>query len=184
MSSSTATRLLTFDEFERMSDYPGKQELLRGELSELPPPKLKHNRIAHRIYERLKSIVAEAHTRGDVAKLGEVWHEMGYRFEDDSWLLPDVSITHAGQKSNDYLLGSPALAVEVISEGPSADYIDSKIKHYLDHGALQVWVVYPNRRYLWIYETGGKGEMRSGSFISDLLGGATIDLNQLFGPEN
>jgi len=184
MSSSTATRLLTFDEFERMSDHPGKQELLRGELFELPPAKLKHNRIAERIFLCLMAIVEQAHARGEAGALGEVHHEMGYRFEDDGWLLPDVSITHAGQKSNDYLLGSPALAVEVISEGPSADYIDSKIKHYLDHGALQVWVVYPNRRYLWIYETGGKGEMRSGSFISDLLGGATIDLNQLFGPEN
>jgi Uma2 family endonuclease len=109
---------------------------------------------------------------------------MGYRFEDDAWLVPDVSITHVGQHSNDYFLGAPALAIEIVSEGQTADSIDSKTQHYLDHGALQVWVVYPNRRYLWIYEKGGKGEMRSGSFASDLLGGAIIDLNQFFGPEN
>ena len=49
----TTTTLLTFEEFERLPDQPGKRELLEGELIELPPAELKHNRIAHRIYHRL-----------------------------------------------------------------------------------------------------------------------------------
>ena len=40
---------MTFEEFERLPDQPGKRELLEGELSELPPAELEHNNIAHQI---------------------------------------------------------------------------------------------------------------------------------------
>ena len=49
----TTTTLLTFEEFERLPDQPGKRELLEGELIELPPAELIHNRIAHRIWRLL-----------------------------------------------------------------------------------------------------------------------------------
>jgi Uma2 family endonuclease len=51
--------LLTFEQFEQLPDQPGKRELLRGELIELPPAKLKHNRTAHRFYEVLKPALAK-----------------------------------------------------------------------------------------------------------------------------
>jgi len=37
---------------------------------------------------------------------------MGYRFEEDGWLIPDVTITNSDQKGDDYYLASPALAIE------------------------------------------------------------------------
>jgi Uma2 family endonuclease len=36
--------LLTFEEFEQLPDRPGKDELLRGELIQMPPGKLRHNK--------------------------------------------------------------------------------------------------------------------------------------------
>jgi Uma2 family endonuclease len=44
---TTGSPLLTFKEFERLPDQPRKQELLEGELIELPPAELKHKRITH-----------------------------------------------------------------------------------------------------------------------------------------
>ena len=41
---STTTRM-TFAEFEKLPEYAGKQELLNGELIELPPPKLGHMKL-------------------------------------------------------------------------------------------------------------------------------------------
>jgi hypothetical protein len=35
---------------------------------------------------------------------------MGYRFEDDSWLIPDLSITNPDQPGEDYHLGAPWLS--------------------------------------------------------------------------
>ena len=86
----TIRRHMQFAEFETLPDHPGKRELLSGELIELPPAKQKHNQIAERIYLRLREILPEAGN----PSLGEVHHEMGYLFDDGSWLQPYVSITH------------------------------------------------------------------------------------------
>jgi Uma2 family endonuclease len=72
---------------------------------------------------------------------------MGYRIAG-GWLQPEVSITHANQKSEDYYFDSPALAVEVISNEKTADYIDKKIKVYLENSAAEVWVLYPNQQHM------------------------------------
>src|SRR5437016_4394950 len=118
---NTVIKHLTFEEFEHLPDQPGKLELLKGELIELPPAKRKHNKIAQWLFLRLFHSVTEAHGRGEAGELGEAHMEMGYKFPDGSWLQPDVSITYADQKAGDYYLGSPALAVEVVSESNSAD---------------------------------------------------------------
>jgi Uma2 family endonuclease len=166
---------MQFAEFENLPDRPGKRELLRGKLIELPPAKQKHNQIAERLYLRLREILPEA---GNSA-LGEVHHEMGYLFEDGSWLQPDVSITHVGQTVEDYYLGSPALAVEIVSESNTADEIAGKVETYLTNGASEVWILYPNRGQLWLHTHDGHAEKHSASLISGLLGGTGLDLSQL-----
>ena len=72
----TITTLLTFEEFERLPDQPGKRELLEGELIELPPAELEHNDIAHAIYDLMMPALRAAHKRGEAAQLGRVYHEM------------------------------------------------------------------------------------------------------------
>src|ERR1700686_5267362 len=93
----TVRTLLTFEEFEKLPSRPGKQELLRGELIEMPPAKRKHNKRAERLFLLLHTALAEMHTRGAALQLGEACFEMGYKLGKRSWLIPDVSITHAGQ---------------------------------------------------------------------------------------
>jgi Uma2 family endonuclease len=178
MSGTVATRM-TFADLERLPESPYRQELLHGELIELPPPKKKHNISAERFYDRLRAVITEAHAKGEVSRLGEVHFAMGYRFEEDGWLIPDVSITHAGQPGEDYHLGSPALALEVISNEKTADYIAGKVEQFLKGGALEVWVAYPSRKHLWVYTPDGKCAMHSGAFASALLGGVTIDLDEI-----
>src|SRR5580700_3694758 len=86
VSMGTVKTLLTFEEFEQLPDQPGKQELVRGELIELPPADLKHNRVSHRIYDRLKIAIEQARTCGEAHELGEAFHEMGYLLSKECWL--------------------------------------------------------------------------------------------------
>ncbi len=176
--TSSVTARITFEEFERLPDQPGKLELLRGEVIELPPAKLKHADIVHRVYERLSILLAEARARGRAGALGAVYMETGYRMGDRSCLQPDVSITHSDQQAGDYYLGSPALVVEVISDDKTADHVDGKIEEYSRNGALEIWVLYPVRKHVWVY-TSGAAEVRSGEFRTELLGGGTIDLDEI-----
>ena len=171
----TIRKQMPFAEFERLPDHPGKRELLKGELIELPAAKHKHNQIAEKMYLRLREILPE--TRNSA--LGEVHHEMGYLIEDGSWLQPDVSITHAGQKVEDYYLGAPALAVEIVSESNTADEIAGKVEIYLTDGASEVWILYPNRGQLWLHTHDGHAEKHSTTLASGLLGDAVLDLAQL-----
>ena len=173
--------LLTFEQFEQFPDKPGKRELLRGELIESPPAKLKHNQTAHGFYDLLKPALANLQSRGEAITLGEVWHEMGYQISAVSWFQPDASITHAGQAEGNYFQGAPALAIEIVSQSNPAEAIDTKIRDYLAAGALQVWVVYPKRRHLWIYETDGRAVVYSGRFALTLLPGVELDLDAILG---
>src|SRR5271154_4759982 len=103
--------LFTFEEFERMEFRPGKQELIHGELIELPPPEIKHQRISRRIFKPLDAAVEEAQARGEAIRLGVTYYETGYKFPGHSYLIPDVSVTHAKQSEDKYLEGAPAIAI-------------------------------------------------------------------------
>src|SRR5438477_12716803 len=163
--------LLTFEEFEQLPARPGKSELLKGELIELPPAEADHNRIAHRIHKRLDTTIAEAHTRGEAAQLGEVFLEMGYRLADNSWVQPDVSVTHAGQRQRKYLEGSPAIAIEIVSPGNTASAMDAKVEQYFRFGALEVWMFYPATRRAWIHKNrAAQCVLEHAAMIGQMLG--------------
>src|SRR5262245_34688931 len=107
--------LLSFEEFEQLPEQPGKSELLRGELLELPPAKLRHYRSALWLYQQLDVAIRAAHVHGECRELGEACIEAGYRLSPISWVQPDVSVTHARQSEGDYFLGAPAIAIEILS---------------------------------------------------------------------
>jgi len=106
---------------------------------------------------------------------------VGYKLGPHSWLIPDVSITHAEQPAGDYLEGAPALAVEVISESNTAQEIAGKIKELFAAGGLEVWVIYPDQRSVWVYQQGGQAREHTGRFTTDLLAGIEIDLDAVLG---
>ncbi|SPE37159.1 conserved hypothetical protein [Candidatus Sulfopaludibacter sp. SbA3] len=144
---------MSFEEFERLPDRPGKRELLGGEVIEWPPAEFAHNEIADRICDLLKAAVKEAHASGQAANLGRVYHEMGYRL-GTGYLQPDVSVTHAGQTVHQYLEGAPAIAIEVVSPGNRAEELDSKVALYFEHGGREVWRVYPKTKHVMVHVNG------------------------------
>jgi len=95
-----ATTLLTFEEFERLPSEPGKMELLDGELIRLPPGKLKHTKIIHRLQKSLEPVAERAPAS---AGLGGVWIEAGYKMGEreefrgalQSALLPELRLDPA-----------------------------------------------------------------------------------------
>src|SRR5689334_14680357 len=90
--------LLTFDEFEQLPDKPGKLELLRGELIELPPPEQDHNDIAQLIFIALFDTLRKLRDESPELPLGRAYQETGYKISPNSWLQPGVSLTHPAQK--------------------------------------------------------------------------------------
>ncbi len=167
--------VMTFEEFERLPDEPGKCELLEGELTQLPLAMLNHMEIAHRLLYAMREWLEKNKPKG----LGEVYLEMGYRLSPKTWLQPDVSITHVNQARGNYFEGGPALAVEIISESNTAEKMDSKIAAYLAAGTLEAWVIYPTTRRMWKYRPNQPAELITKTITSDLLPGFSLDLPDL-----
>lgn len=145
----TAVELVTFEDLERLPDEPGKTELLDGELIQMPPAILPHNLLSEELHYRLRQLVETLRSGNTARGLGKVHHEMGFKIGKgpDSWLIPDVSVTHRDQAASDkYYEGGPLIAIEIISESNTARYVDRKIKKYLANGSQEAWVLYPKTR--------------------------------------
>jgi Uma2 family endonuclease len=178
----TVKTLLTFEEFEQLPDQPGKQELVRGELIEMPPADYKHSDIADRVCDGLKLALNRAHARGEASQLARVFHEMGYLLGGECWLQPDVSVTHAGQRIDKYLIGAPAIAIEVISRSNTAKRIEVKTELYFECGAHEVWCFFPKTRQVTIRTPGGVRTIATGGILTTpLLPGLSLSLQEMFG---
>jgi Uma2 family endonuclease len=179
---SATPGFVTFAEFEQMpeTDVPVKEELLDGELLQMPLEFLRHKRMVHRMHHLL-SPMRDASNRP--ANLGETYMVMGYKIGSNTWLVPDVSILHARQDRGDYLEGAPALAVEIIGESNTAAWVDRKVKKYLSSGGVEVWVVHPDTRSVRVFREGSSEEFR-GKLRSEIFPGLTIDLDSLFSPRS
>jgi Uma2 family endonuclease len=174
----TSTSLVTFEEFERMADEPCKLELMDGEVVRMPPAETRHMRIAQRIYRILDATLQELHGKEQALNLGEVFIETGYHM-GANWLIPDVSVSYAGQIERKYLESAPALAIEVISEANTAQMMHRKVRKYIDNGSKEVWLFYPETASVTVYR--GKTAVEvEGALISDLLPGVSIDLDAIF----
>ena len=135
--------LVTFEDFETMLAVDaGKQELVQGKLVTLPPAKRASGEIGIRLFDALR-----------VRCGSRVYIEMGYLIGTNprSWLQPDVSVRHADQPGDDYLEGAPLIAVEIISEANRSMLLDRKVQLYLQSGAAEVWLVYPENRCVWVH---------------------------------
>lgn len=57
-------------------------------------------------------------------------------------MISDVSISHASQREEKYLIDAPAIAIEVVSPASTARTLEDKMQLYFGHGALEVWHFY------------------------------------------
>jgi Uma2 family endonuclease len=168
----SATTLLTFEQFEQLQEAPGKRELIDGEVIEMPPPKFRHTKVAQRLYDALR-----AATPGE-----RTLQEAGYRIAE-GWVQPDVSVTEPDHRLEaGYLIGAPALAIEILSPRNTAGQIERKLTLYFSEGADEVWVVDPDKRSMTVYRRVGEEVHRLA--IRDRYAAAhfdvTIVLDQLF----
>ena len=73
---------------------------------------------------------------------------------------------HTAAAQNRYAEGTPELAIEVVSPSNTRKELADKIDLYLAHGSLAVWIVYPQKRTIVLWQAGGKSsEFRVGDTI-------------------
>jgi len=148
--STVAAKLITAEEFGAMEDPidGSKQELVRGEIVTMPPPKGRHGYVQGEICARIRDVVKPK-------KLGWVLVESGVVLERDPDTVrgPDVSfysITRHPSRPDDYFEIPPDLVVEVLSPDDRRREVMDKIREYLANGVRLVWLVNPDPEVLTV----------------------------------
>ena len=71
---------------------------------------------------------------------------------------PDVFVINRERlldaaRRNFYPVGSPELAIEVVSPSNTKRELLKKLRLYLDHGSSAVWIVYPKTRTVIVWDS-------------------------------
>lgn len=131
-----------------------RYELIEGELYQMAPPGSEHGFVGQKLGWRLAQYV-------ELNDLGAVFAaETGFLLSrnPDTVRAPDASFLTKEQLARcgmprGYFPEAPALAVEVVSPGDTAEEVDAKIRCWLAAGTQLAWVVYPGGRSVTVYRS-------------------------------
>ncbi|MCY7357001.1 MAG: Uma2 family endonuclease [Rudanella sp.] len=191
MEAAVATDRITVAEFHQLEfddDDPFLYELLAGELVKKKAPSPRHQLILAELYDQVK-----AHVKS--GQLGTVlFAPVDVFLSDEDAPQPDLVFVEKARASiitNDGVMGSPTIVVEVIS--PSSVFRDRVTKKnlYQQHGVQEYWLIEPADDFIEIFTlTDGRYDLLSaaspeeGQLVSNVLPGLVLDLNSLFGEGN
>ena len=178
--AKAAAKLVTADELLAMGE--GRRELIYGEVIEMAPAGEEHGYVEGDIYHYL-SIHVKANGLGRIYP-----SDTGFLLATDPDLVrvPDVAFVRRERivRTPKYYPGAPDLAVEVVSPGDSYSDVNEKVKMWLEHGTMEVWVVDPRRQTVQVFKhrkgadvTLSKGDEIDGD---DLLPGFRLPLENIF----
>jgi Uma2 family endonuclease len=150
-----ATRTtLTLDQFRELPEREDgtHYELSQGELITLPPPGYRHGALIVRISALLLNSLD---SKEYIVVAGDTGFLLDPNPEAATVRGADVAVNRRidiGENlPQGWFPGAPMLAVEVVSPSNTAKDMHLKVKQYLEAGALEVWLVYPDTQTIYIY---------------------------------
>ena len=136
-----------------------REELIEGEVILSPGAKVWHAGIVSRLRDALAPLSGKGYI---------LLNDFACILGSISMPIPDLAVVteqrfKVAEASADWLQGSPELVVEVSS--PSNGKLHRKADIYLEHGAEQVWIIYPKTRTVTVVTPDGSSEARMGETL-------------------
>lgn len=132
---------LTYDDLLAWPDDQMRHELIEGEHFISPSPRVRHQRIAARLYSALERWNAEAGA-------GEVlFAPADVIFSPVNVVVPDllfVSTARAGIVGEKNIQGAPDLLIEILSPATRERDLGAKLRLYRRFGVREYWTVDPD----------------------------------------
>jgi len=179
MANMTTSRVTAaeFDEFTAQDER--RFELIDGEIIEMTPPKIKHQRIVGRLYRHIDDIKPD----------GEVFISPVEVYLD-AYNVPQPDIAWVAGNSTceiteNRLIGAPDLVIEILSPSTAKRDKTAKFRLYEQHGTREYWMVDPENNLVEVWKHGESGFERQGvydtgdTFESSSLG-KTVNVNLIF----
>jgi Uma2 family endonuclease len=169
--STAAVKLITAEEFGRMPEPAdgSKEELVKGVIVTMPPPKGRHGYVQLAIGAILRAFVKAGRLGWVVTEAGTILSR-----DPDTVRGPDIAfygIARQPTPPGDYFEIPPDLAVEVLSPDDRRPAVREKIREYINAGVRLVWLVDPETRTVLVY----RGSLRGTEYDeADTLDGGDV----------
>jgi Uma2 family endonuclease len=149
MSTHTAVREWTYDEFSRLPDDGNRYEVIAGELYVTPAPGKEHQIVSARFNWKLRGFATVQHQLGEV-----LYAPIDVLLGDGEYLQPDLVFLrrdHEHYWTRRGIEGPPDLVIEVLS--PSTASRDRVLKRdrYARFGVPEYWIIDAKARHVEIY---------------------------------
>ncbi len=175
--ATTTTRLMTFEEFEKLPDLPGGHyELHHGEVVFVSLPFHEHHLVQYALLRLLDRSAGNA---------GRVSMEFGYRprGQHEYWVADVVFLAKDRWDAiprKGILSGSPELVIEVLSPSNTAAEMRDKRKLCLETGCLEFWMVDIEQREVEVSTPDGRAITYSSGQSIPLFFGGSLSVDEIF----
>jgi len=143
-------RLLTVDDLAVLPDNDKRYELHNGVLVEVAGSKYAQTILAAWLIHLLFNFIQQSGIGVKVsgADGAYVLDRYNTRLPDVGYMSPD---SVARQRLDEYMIGAPDLAVEVVSPSNTPDDLRQRVGAYLRAGSRLVWLIYPDSKAADVY---------------------------------
>ena len=137
---ATTPKVITYEEWLKLPEAEGVEEVVQGEIRKMPPNKWNHARIVEELAQQLRAQL-------DVESVFVVTSVFGLVIRRDplTTRVPDLAVFVRNQivEREGYIHSAPELVVEVLSPANTRAERTDKLKDYESLGVPEVWVVSP-----------------------------------------
>jgi len=146
---ATTSKPLTYEEWLKLPEAEGIEEVVNGEVRKMPPNKLLHADTVENFADLLKAKFDRKTVQVRVSTFGLV-----IRREPLTTRVPDIAVfTRANVVEIDgYIHSAPELIVEVLSPANTRAERAEKLKDYESLGVPEVWVLSPEAQTVEILQ--------------------------------
>ncbi|MGB6945161.1 MAG: Uma2 family endonuclease [Bryobacteraceae bacterium] len=137
---ATTSKVLTYQDWLKLPEVEGVEEVVNGEIVKMPPNKWNHTRVVEALAHQLRARLNPEAIHVVTSVFGLV-----VRPEPLALRVPDLAIFHANQivEQDGYIHSAPELVVEMLSPANTRAERAEKLKDYESLGVPEVWVVSP-----------------------------------------
>jgi len=137
---ATTPKVITYEEWLKLPESEGVEEVVKGEIRKMPPNKILHADVVENLSELLKATLDRKIVQVRVSTFGLV-----IRRDPLTTRVPDIAVFVRKNvvEQDGYIHSAPELVVEVLSPANTRVERTEKLKDYESLGVPEVWVVSP-----------------------------------------
>jgi Uma2 family endonuclease len=140
MATLPKTRIVTYEEWVNMPVSEGREEVVNGEIRQMPPARSLHARIVHRLVSAFVRQLDQAEYDVLTGSFGLIIRKAPLTSR-----TPDLAIFERASvvEIDGYFHSAPKLAIEVLSPSETRRQTAEKVADYESIGVPEVWIASP-----------------------------------------